>query len=222
MSIPKLQNQIASIRNIIREKPHLYETLEINAAVTLIDAKYPIEGDFIYVLSAPLGLVASIKFNSNAAESIPVKRGYRYQIPFAQFFLTNAAVAGSVVFLIGKDLAFDFAELGVVNVDSISQPITLKGVNSFHADDSPIAVDDGTAFGGPVPIAIVNSGRYQVMISNEGPSAVRIGKVGVTFALGGFLLQPNTSYTSSYNGALYAICDAGLLSEVAVVDEYTL
>lgn len=214
-SRPLLQ-RIRDAREILTQKPPLYEILTLNLATARIDEPIHISGDFLYISEAPSTISASVKFNYTQADSISLKKGRRHQIPFTKLYVSNAAGSGSLTLIIGKDLSLDFEDVGVINIDQIEQPIYLKGVNSMDAASSPVNVTQAATL-----IAAARSTRYQIMLYNEGNNPVRIGKADVTFANKGIILQPGASMTSNYTGAIYAICGAGLTTSISFIDEYS-
>jgi hypothetical protein len=217
------KNMIASIKKVVQEKPNLYDQYTVPLSLAAIDALVAITGDFLYVMDAPASLNASVKFNDSKHDGLTLKKGRKYAVPFAKFMLTiGAGQMGTMTLLIGKDAAFDFADMGVVNIDTINQPVKQQAANNMNVAGSPVTVD--TTAGGKLVIA-ANASRQSVTVVVEGANPVRFGASGVTFAggaaaAGGVLLQPGQSYTFYHTAAIYGICNAALTSNVGFEEEY--
>jgi hypothetical protein len=227
MSNRRIQSviQITPIREVFEQKPRLYDWLDLDLTEAKINQQRGVTGDFIYVYDAPVSANVSIRFNEPNNDPIPLKKGMRIQIPFWRFFLTSAALPGGIIRLaVGKDLNFDLTQLGLINVDTISQPVKSQAANTMNVAGSPVNV--GAAAPGTLVIA-ANAGRQSVTVVVEGANPVRFGKVGVVFvggngAAGGIKVISGQSYTFYTTEAIYGICDAALNSNVGFEEEYNV
>jgi hypothetical protein len=197
--------------------------LDLDLTVAKNNQQRGVTGDFIYVYDMPAGANVVIKFNEPNNDPIPLKKGMRIQIPFWRFFLTSDALPGGIARLaIGKDLNFDLTQLGLINVDTISQPVKQQAANSVNMGGSPVNVGAAATL-----IVAANAGRQSVTVAVEGANPVRFGAAGVLFAggagaAGGILIPAPGSYTFYHTNAIYGICGAALNSNVGFEEEYNV
>ncbi len=210
---------VSSLTDVIRNHPNLYNQLLINLATARTNEEYRIPGDALYVIDMSSAAVAQIRFNNSGDDAIELKRGRRFQVPFSRFLVTNTAQAGlTVTLLVGKDMAFDFAELGVVDVSQIISPVLRRASNNLYQD----VITVGAAATLILPTR--TGKRLCATVFNEGTNPCRLGQGGVTYggsgSTGGLLLPPSASYTHESCLNLYAICNAGLSTVVSYLDNY--
>ncbi len=215
------QNQIASIKKIVQQKPNLYDSVVINIANAVTDYQLKLHGDFLYVMDAPASLNATVKFSDSKADPLILTKGRRYVMPFVKLFITiPAGQVGTMTLIIGKDAAFDFSDIGVVNINAITNPVKDQAANNFNVAGSPVNVGAGATL-----IVAANANRQSITVINEGANPVRFGGAGVVFAggaggAGGVLVPAGGSYTFNHTAAIYGICGAALNSNVGFDEEY--
>jgi hypothetical protein len=212
-------------QDIREQKLKLYDWLELDLTAAKVNEQRGVSGALIYVYDAPAAANVYIRFNELNNDAIPLKKGMRIEVPFWRFFLTSDALPGGTIkIVIGKDPDFDLTQLGLINVDTISQPVKQQAANNMNVAGSPVNV--GNAAPGTLVIA-ANASRQSVTVIVEGANPVRFGKTGVTFAggagaAGGIPVAAGGSYTFYTTEAIYGICNAGLNSNVGFEEEYNV
>ncbi len=208
--------QLVDLHEVYKDRPNLYDTVLIQLDAAVDNRWFANKGDFFYVLEAPATLDASVRFNNTDQAPIPLKRGRRFFIPYQGFYLTYSAQAGqTMTLLLGKDLAFDFSESGVMDIFEIQEPVKLVGPNTMDAAASPVSLGAVATL-----IAAARSTRRGITLYNEGANPCRVGKSDVLFASKGVLLPAGSSLTLYYTGAIYGFVDVGFPTDVGFVDEY--
>ncbi len=207
--------ELHNLGDVLRDHPNMYNRIAVDLSVARVAEPFRTSGDFLYVLAMSSSAAASICFNDSNGDPVELRRGSRFQIPFHSFLLTHAAQPGlTLTLLIGKDLAFDFSELGVVEVSSVTSPVLRRAA----------ALQNGAVIAvGAAATAILAArpgSRLSGTLINEGPNPCRLGAVGVTFAAGGLYLPVGAAYTHESCAALYGICNTGLATSVSILDCY--